>query len=258
MSKPILGLVRSPPNGRATGHLTLKFSIAPEEDPQKFTPFPSPDHNKLRGEIAAVRSEVRLRSERQGGEVHVAAREDDAQLRRGAIRGGGQMEFREGSRAKEWSDGYRTARLDDDFHAFPNELHGGDDLCLADEQDAIKMAPQNRKCPRRERGAKPVRDSVARIERLQSTCGQRAVGVVGARRLTANDADVSTHGFCSQAGAAEQSAAAHRRKYGVDVWDFFEQLLRRRSLAGDDAVVVVGMDENGPGCGTSQPEHFSA
>src|SRR5580700_5623367 len=153
---------------------TVKFSIAPREDRQEFTPFPWPNHHKLRGQIAAVPSEARLRSERQGGEVHVAAREDDSQLRWRAIQAGGQIEFREGSRAKEWSDGYRTARLDDDFHALPNEPHGGDNLFLADEQDAVKMTPQDPKRPRRERGAQAVCDRVARIERLQSTCGKRA------------------------------------------------------------------------------------
>ena len=189
------------------------------------------------------------RLEGEGGEVDVAAGEDDADFWRSAIGAGWEIEARGCSWLQERGDGYGAAGLDDDFHAFPDEAHRGDDFFFGDEKDAVEMFAQNREGARGERGAETVGDGVAGVEGLESACGERAVGVVGAGWFAAEDVDVGADAFCGQAGAAEEAAAADGRNNRVDVGDFFEEFPGGCGLAGDDAVVVVGMDERGAGFG---------
>src|SRR2546429_3394448 len=51
--------------------------------------------------------------------------------------------------------------------------------------------------------------------------------------------------FCAEAGSAEQSATADGSEHSVEVWYFFEKLFGGCGLAGDDAVVVIRMNQIG-------------
>src|SRR5580693_1382707 len=105
-------------------------------------------------------------SERKSGEVDVSSGEDNSQFGRHTVGTRRQVEIGNGSRPKKWSNGYRATRLNDDFHAFPDQPHRSDDLFFAYEKDAVKMTPQDRKRPRGQRSAQAIGDGVAGIERL--------------------------------------------------------------------------------------------
>ena len=85
-----------------------------------------------------------------------------------------------------------------------------------------------------------------------------AVGVVGAFGFAAEDADIWLHAFGAKACAAEEAAATYGSENGVEAGDFFEQFFGSGGLAGDDAVVVVGMDEIGAGFGLHASGGFIA
>src|SRR5208282_5659003 len=63
----------------------------------------------------------------------------------------------------------------------------------------------------------------------------------------AEDADTGTQAFGAQAGTAEQPAATDGSEDGVKAGDFFEQFFGGGGLAGDDAVIVVGMNQDSAG-----------
>ena len=107
------------------------------------------------------------------------------------------------------------------------------------------MLAQDRESARRKGSAQPVGDGVARLEGFERSGSERAVGVVGAGRLTANDSNVLSNAFCAEAGSAEQSATADGSEHSVEVWYFFEKLFGGCGLAGDDAVVVIRMNQIG-------------
>ena len=109
------------------------------------------------------------------------------------------------------------------------------------------MTPQNRERARGERSAQAIGDGVARLQRLQRAGGQRTVSIIRALRLASEHASVCANPLGAQARSAEQSAAADRGEHGVEITGVFKQLLRRSGLSGDDAVVVVGMNEDRAG-----------
>lgn len=120
------------------------------------------------------------------------------------------------------------------------------------------MAAQNGEGAGGEGGAEAVGDGVARIEGLEGASGQGAVGVVGAGGFAAEDVDIGAEGFGAEAGAAEKATAADRSEDGVEIGDLFEELFGGGGLAGDDAVVVIGMDEDGAGFGLDTGTGFGA
>ncbi len=196
--------------------------------------------------------------EREGGEVNVAAGEDDAEFWRGAVGAGGKMESGDGAWLQQGSDGYGAAGLDDDFHALPDEAHRGDDFLFGDEDDPIEMLSENREGARGQGRPEAVGDGVAGVDGLESAGGQGSVGVIGAGRLAAEDMDTGPEAFCGEAGAAEETAAADWGDYGVEVGDFFEEFFGGGGLPSDDAVVVVGMDERGTSVGLNAGGVFLA
>lgn len=201
---------------------------------------------------------MNARSEREGGEVDVAAGKDDAEFGQSGVCAGRELESGDSARAEQGSYGNGAAGLDDDFHAFPDETHGGDDLFLGDQKDAIEMAAQDCERARGKGSTKTVGDGVAGIERLESAGGERAIGVIGFGRLAAEEVNVGTDGFGAEAAAAEKAAAADRSEEGVDVGDLFQKLFGGGGLAGDDAIVIVGMDEDGAGFGLNARGSFLA
>src|SRR5205823_9428984 len=79
-----------------------------------------------------------------------------------------------------------------------------------------------------------------------SAGGQRAVSVIRALGFTAKYAHMGANPLGADTRAAEQSAAADRREYRVQVGNFLQQLLGSCGLPCDDAIVVVGMHQMGP------------
>src|SRR5882672_1030726 len=94
-----------------------------------------------------------------------------------------------------------------------------------------------------EGSAEAVGDSVTGVQRLQGAAGKGAVGVIGALGLAAKDVNSRADALGAEAGATEQSAAAYGCENGIQVAHIFEELLYGGGLSGDDAVVVVGMDQ---------------
>src|SRR5262249_43232256 len=48
----------------------------------------------------------------------------------------------------------------------------------------------------------------------------------------------------AKAGAAEEAAAADGGENSVEIWHFFQKLLCRRCLTGDDSVVIIRVDQD--------------
>lgn len=120
------------------------------------------------------------------------------------------------------------------------------------------MAAQNGEGAGGEGGAEAVGDGVAGIEGLEGAGVQGAEGVVGAGGFAAEDVDIGAEGFGAEAGAAKKAAAADGGEDGVEIGDLFEEFLCGGSLASDDAVVVVGMDEDRAGFGLDTGTGFGA
>src|SRR6202171_197745 len=78
---------------------------------------------------------------------------------------------------------------------------------------------------------------------MQSSGGERAVGVVGTRGLGAEVSHERSNAFGAEARSAQEASAANWRKDGVKIAHFFEQFFCGGGLAGDDAIVVVGMNK---------------
>ena len=97
------------------------------------------------GEVA----DCRLESLPRGGrKVYVPAGVDYAELRGASAGAFRQIQGRHDARLQERGNGHGARRLNDDFHALPDQPRGRDDLLLADQEDAIHMTPQDRKRPR--------------------------------------------------------------------------------------------------------------
>lgn len=192
-----------------------------------------------------------------GGEVDVAAGENYAKFGRGGIEASGEIQVGCRAWAEQGSYGHGAAWLDDDFHALPDQAHGGDDFFFGDEEDAIDVAAENGEGARGQGRAKAVGDGVAGIERLESASGEGAIGIVGAGRFAAEDVDIGAEGFGAQASTAKETASADGSEDGVEVGDFFQKFFCGGGLAGDDPIVVVGMDEDGAGFGLNACAGFS-
>ena len=106
--------------------------------------------------IIQIDSKALALSKREGGEVDVAAGEDYAELWRGGVAAGREVEGGYGAGLEERGDGYGGGWLDDDFHALPDGAHGGDDFFFAGEQDALDVVAQDGEGARGERGAQAV------------------------------------------------------------------------------------------------------
>ncbi len=100
-------------------------------------------------------SEVNSRQQsvpRKGRKVHVSAGEDYAEFRREAIGAFRQTQRSDDSGLEQRSNGHGAGRFNDDFHALPDEARCRDDLLLADEEDAVHVAAEDRERPWRKRG----------------------------------------------------------------------------------------------------------
>ena len=179
----------------------------------------------------------------EGGEVDVSAGENHAEFGRAAVGTIRKVQGRNNAGFQERRYGDGAGRFDDDFHTFPNEAGGGDDFFFGDQKNAIDIFSKNRESARGEGSAQAVSDGVAGIERLQSSGGEGAVGVVGARGLAAKDSNGRSNASGAEARSAQQTAAADWCKDGVQIAHFFEQFLCGGGLASDDAIVVVRMNE---------------
>src|SRR2546426_4868498 len=179
-------------------------------------------------------------SERQRGKVYVSSGEDYTNSGRTPVRSPRQFQFPNAARSEQRGHSNRGGWLDDDFHAFPDRSHRRDDLFFRSEQDSIGGIAQDCERPRRQRRAQAVGNRVALLERLQRPGGQRAIRVVRALGLAAENAYSREQAPRRKRRSAQQSATADRGEDRVEVWDVFQQLLGCRGLAGDDPVVVKG------------------
>src|SRR5713101_2904531 len=99
-------------------------------------------------------------SKGQGRKIDVAARKNDAESWSQAIEAGGQLQRGDRSGAQQRGKRNRRRRLDDDFHALPDEASGRDNLFFTHEQNTVNVALKNGERARGKRGAKAVRDRV--------------------------------------------------------------------------------------------------
>ena len=83
----------------------------------------------------------------QGRKVHVPAGINYAELRSGSVGAFRQIQRRYDARLQQRSNGHGALRLNDDFHALPDQSRRINDLLLADQEDAVDMAPQDGKRP---------------------------------------------------------------------------------------------------------------
>ncbi len=170
-------------------------------------------------------------------EVQISAGEDDADT----LSFDGEF-FVDGD-----GGGDGSGRLDDEFEAFPESAHGGENFFLGDESDFVDVLAENRKCERAESGAKAVGDGFGFCGGFDFAGGEGAVSVVGIFRFGTNHANLRAHGFRGDGSTAEETAAADRRNDDVEVGNIFEQFDGRRALTGDDLRIVVGMNEDRAG-----------
>src|SRR5712692_3212507 len=80
----------------------------------------------------------------KGRKVHVPAGEDYAELRGAAVGASRQIQGSNNSWLEQRGNGDRAGRLDDDFHAFPDQPRRRNDLFLADEENAVHVAAEDR------------------------------------------------------------------------------------------------------------------
>jgi len=78
------------------------------------------------------------------------------------------------------------------------------------------------------------------------------------RRFAAVDSHRWANAFRAQTGPAEQAATADRSKYGIQIVDLFEELFGGCRLAGDHAVVVIGVNHQCAGFGLDSIRGFIA
>src|SRR5437899_2796882 len=88
-------------------------------------------------------------SERQRGKVYVSSGEDYTNSGRTPVRSPRQFQFPNATRAEQRGHSDRGRRLNDDFHAFPDRSHRGDDLFFGNEQNPVDRVAQDRERPRR-------------------------------------------------------------------------------------------------------------
>ena len=136
-------------------------------------------------------------------QVDITAGKDHAKFGRSAIGARGQIQGFHNAGFEQRGEGHGTGGFDDDFHAFPDQARGGNDLFLGDQENAVHMAAQNGEGARRERSPQAVGDGVAGFEGLERSRSERAVGVVGVGGLAADDSNVLANALCAEAGSAE-------------------------------------------------------
>src|ERR1700687_1536818 len=89
----------------------------------------------------------------EGGQVDVAAGENHAKFWGAAVGTIRKVQGRNNTGFQERRYGDGAGRLDDDFHAFPNESGRGDDFFFGDQENAIDIFSKNRESARGERSA---------------------------------------------------------------------------------------------------------
>ncbi|MFT4638476.1 MAG: hypothetical protein ACI8T1_001797 [Verrucomicrobiales bacterium] len=65
------------------------------------------------------------------------------------------------------------------------------------------------------------------------------------RRFGADDVQILTQSFGDDGAARNESATTDRRHEDVQFWRLIEKFEGCRALAGNDAIIVVGMNERG-------------
>jgi len=137
--------------------------------------------------------------------------------------------------------------LDDQFQAFPENAHGGENFFLGDKSDFVNMLAENGKSERTESGAEAVSDGFGLRRRLDFAGGEGTVSVVGVFWFRADYANLRAHGFRGDGCAAQKAATADGRDDDVEIRKIFEQFEGCGALAGDDLGIVVRMDKDGAG-----------
>ena len=117
----------------------------------------------LASENKASEPHCRLAGPGEGGQVDVSSGENHAEF--GGVAGGTiqKIQGRDFARLQKRRDGHGTGRLNNDFHALPNEARSGNDFVFADQEDAIDIFAENREGARGEGSAQTVGDGVAGI-----------------------------------------------------------------------------------------------
>ncbi len=141
--------------------------------------------------------------------------------------------------------GNGSGRFDDEFEAFPQSAHGGENFFLGDESDFVNVLAEDRKCKGAESGAKAVGDCLCLGRGLDFARGEGAVSIVGIFRFSANHANLRAHRFRGDGSTAKETAAADWRNDDVEIGNVFEQFDSGCALAGDDLRIVVRMNQHG-------------
>src|SRR5215467_12517527 len=183
----------------------------------------------------------------KGVQVDVATGKDDAQSRRATVRARWQVQRSNDAGLQQRRERDRAGGLNNDLHAFPDQTCRRNNLFLGDQKDFFHVLAQNGEGARGKGSAQAVGNGVAGILRLQRSGGQGPVSIIGAGRFAAEDSNILSNAFGSQAGATEQTAAADWSKNGVQIRHFLEEFLGGCSLPGNNAVIIVRMNKVGAG-----------
>lgn len=150
-------------------------------------------------------------------------------------------------RLEDRGEGDGGGGFDDEFHALPDEAHGGAYFVVGYANNLGDVLLDDGEIALAEGGEKPVGDSVGVDRRNDSSGFEGAERVVGAFGFAGVDFGGRPEIVRSEGGSGEEPAAADRGHDGVEIGIVVEQFEGGGGLAGDDAVVVVGMNEYGAG-----------
>jgi hypothetical protein len=117
----------------------------------------------------------------------------------------------------------------------------------ADERNLRNIVPHDGERLIAQSGQQAIRDGRRRTGRNDASFFHALGGVVGERGFTTDDGCMRTQVPHDQRGATQKPTTADRGQHGVQVRDIGEQFECGRSLARDNACIIVRMDHAGAG-----------
>ena len=170
---------------------------------------------------------------RQPIEIEISSRKDRAHPR----------PLAQGDFALERSgENHCTAGLDDHFERLPGQPHRRHDALFGNRHDVIDLLGDDSEVDVSKRRSQSVRDGARVGLRDKTPAAQRALRVVGSRRLAADDLDGGLERSRHDSGSRQQATSTHRCKNDVQARAVLEKFQRASALAGDGSHIVIGMD----------------
>src|SRR6056297_734133 len=119
---------------------------------------------------------------------------------------------------------YCCRGLGNDFHPFPYQTHGLNDVFLGGGEDVVQVIADDAEGEGAQRGEQPVGDGVGSVDRNEEALLEGAVGVIGHLGLGGIDADILFHIAGGYGRSTGEAPAAYRRDDGIQVGHLLEQL----------------------------------